>query len=438
VSLQKEVAEGKVTLGREQTELYMHLIHFLKDALTAATSGGRKYHLWMGTLTAIMFIGAYAYSIQLRDGLIVTGMNDHVSWGLYISNFTFLVGLAAAAVMIVMPSYVLKDVDFAKAVLIGEGVAVSALIMCLSFVIADLGGPHRAWHLIPMIGYFNFPKSLLAWDVLVLNGYLALNLSIPLYILYKHYCGRTPDKKHYLPFVYLSVFWAVAIHMVTAFLLAGLPARPFWNSSLLGPRFLASAFSAGPAFMILTLGFIRNHTEYHIQDETFSKLAMIATAAAQINLLMLGSELFKEFYFPTHHSLSAQYLFFGLHGHNALVPWIWTAIFLNVTATLILTLHPLRRKQHLLFPACLLLFVAIWMEKGLGLVIPGFIPSPLGEIVEYMPTWVEICVTFGIWAMGLFVFTVLIRVALPIELGQSRSPLIPKKEGQPQTAAQTS
>ena len=77
---------------------------------------------------------------------------------------------------------------------------------------------------------------------------------------------------------------------------AGLPARPFWNSSLLGPRFLASAFAAGPAFMILALAIIRRFAHYPIQDETLRKLAMITTVAAQVNLIMLISELFKEFY----------------------------------------------------------------------------------------------------------------------------------------------
>ncbi len=400
----------------------MNLYYFMRDALVTATGGGRRYHLWMGTLTLLMLAGLYGYSVQLRDGLAVTGMSDHVSWGLYISNFTFLVGLAAAAVMIVLPAYVLKDVDFSQAVLIGEGVAVSALVMCLAFVVVDLGSPHRFWHLIPGIGFFNFPSSLLAWDVIVLNGYLVLNLCIPFYILFSRYCNRLPRKRLYVPFVYLSVFWAVGIHMVTAFLLAGLPARPFWNSSLLGPRFLASAFAAGPAFMILLLQFIRANSPYAIRDETIAKLAMITTVAAQINLIMLGSELFKEFYRHTHHSQSAYYLFFGLDGHHALRPWIWTAIILNITATGILTLHRLRNSRFWLRPACLMLFVAIWIEKGFGLVIPGFIPSPLGEIVEYTPTWIEMVVTLGIWAMGLFVLTVLIRVAIPIELGSVRSP----------------
>lgn len=402
----------------------MHLKPFLLSALNSATTGGRRYHVWMGSLTLIMLVGAYAYSVQLRHGLGVTGMNDHVSWGLYISNFTFLVGLAAAALMLVLPAYILEDIDFSHAVLMAEAVAVAALVMCLSFVVVDIGNPLGAWHLIPGIGYLNWPRSLLAWDVVVLNGYLTLNLVIPFYILYSHYAGRTPDKHKYLPWMYIAVMWAVSIHLVTAFLLAGLPARPFWNTALLGPRFLASAFTAGPAFVIVLLWFIRRETKYDIADGAFSKLALITTVAAQINLVMLISELFYKFYWPTHHGINAKYLFFGLGKHHALVPWIWTAIALNVLATLALMIHPLRRNPHWLMPACATLFVGIWVEKGIGLVIPGFIPSPLGEIVEYTPTWVELCVTAGVWALGLFVLTVLVRVALPIELGEARSPYL--------------
>ncbi|HET9385796.1 MAG TPA: NrfD/PsrC family molybdoenzyme membrane anchor subunit [Gemmatimonadales bacterium] len=402
----------------------MHLKPFLLSALSSATSGGRRYHVWMGCLTLIILVGAYAYSVQLRYGLGVTGMSDHVSWGLYISNFTFLVGLAAAAVILVLPAYILEDVDFSHAVLMAEAVAVAALIMCLSFVVVDLGNPLASWHLMPGIGRLNWPRSLLAWDVIVLNGYLALNLIIPFYILYSHYAGRTPDKKKYLPWMYVAVMWAVSIHLVTAFLLAGLPARPFWNTALLGPRFLASAFTAGPAFVIVLLWFIRRETNYDIADGTFAKLALVTTVAAQVNLVMLVSELFYKFYWPTEHAINARYLFLGLDEHHALVPWIWTAIALNVLATVALMIHPLRRNPRWLMPACATLFVGIWIEKGIGLVIPGFIPSPLGEIVEYTPTWVELCVTAGIWALGLFVLTVLVRVALPIELGEARSPYL--------------
>jgi molybdopterin-containing oxidoreductase family membrane subunit len=399
------------------------------SALKSATNGGWRYHVWMGTLTLIILVGSYAYSVQWRYGLSVTGMNDHVSWGLYISNFTFLVGMAAAAMMLVLPAYILHDIDFSRAVLIAEAVAVAALVMALSFVVVDLGNPEGSWHLVPGIGYLNWPRSLLSWDVIVLNGYLVLNLAIPLYILYSHYAGRSPAKNKYLPWMYISAMWAVSIHLVTAFLLAGLPSRPFWNSALLGPRFLASAFTAGPAFVILLLHFIRRTTRYEIAEGAFSKLALVTVAAAQVNIVMLISELFYKFYSPTSHSVNARYLFFGLEEHHALVPWIWIGIGLNLVATAVLMIHPLRHNPRWLMPACATLFVGIWIEKGIGLVIPGFIPSPLGEIVEYTPTWVELCVTAGIWALGLFVLTILVRVALPIELGDVRSPYLEASPG---------
>lgn len=390
------------------------------DSLDTTTKGSVKYHLWMGFLTLVMLIGMYCYSIQLDQGLSVTGMSDRVSWGLYISNFTFLVGVAAAAVMLVMPTYVLKDIDFKQAVLIGEGLAVAALIMCLAFVVADMGGPSVLWHMLPGIGVFNFPNSMLTWDVIVLNGYLFINISIPFYILFRHYQGKEAKKSVYVPGAVLSVFWAVGIHLVTAFLYQGLQARPFWNNALLGPRFLASAFAAGPALIILVLAVIRSFTAFKIEDKTIKKIAMIVTVAAQINLIMLVSELFKEFYAPTHHSESAYYLFFGLHGKNALLPWIWTAIPLNVLATVLLTFGKLRNKPKVLYFCCFILFVAIWIEKGFGLIVPGFIPGPYGKIVEYLPTSIEIGVTIGIWALGAFVFTILAKTAIGIELGKLR------------------
>lgn len=392
----------------------------VRDSLDITTKGTLKYHLWMGSLTLLIVIGLYCYSIQIEEGMAVTGLHDKVSWGLYISNFTFLVGVAAAAVMLVMPTYVLKDMDFKQAVLIGEGLAVSALIMCLAFVIVDMGGPGVLWHMIPGIGVFNFPSSMLAWDVIVLNGYLFINITIPFYILFQHYQNKEAKSKIYVPGALLSVFWAVGIHLITAFLYQGLQSRPFWNNALLGPRFLASAFAAGPALIILVLAVIRSNTVFRIEDKTIKKIGLIVTIAAQINLIMLISELFKEFYAPTHHSESAYYLYFGLHGKNALMPWIWTAIPLNVLATVILTIHQFRNNFKMLYIACGMLFIAIWIEKGFGLIVPGFIPEPYGKIEEYTPTAIEILVTIGIWALGAFVFTILARTAIAIETGALR------------------
>ncbi|MFS4491643.1 sulfate reduction electron transfer complex DsrMKJOP subunit DsrP [Maribacter sp. 2308TA10-17] len=401
-------------------ETFRAFISMVKDSLGYLTHGSRAYHVWMFFLTLIMLIGMYFYSIQLDEGLSATGMTDRVSWGLYISNFTFLVGVAAAAVMLVMPTYVLHDIDFKQAVLIGEGLAVAALVMCLAFVVADMGGPSVLWHMFPGIGVFNFPSSMLAWDVIALNGYLFINISIPLYILFRHYQGKEAKARVYIPGAILSVLWAVGIHLVTAFLYQGLQAKPFWNNALLGPRFLASAFAAGPALIILVLAAIRKFSEFKIEDKTIKKIALIVTVAAQINLIMLVSELFKEFYAPTHHSESAYYLFFGLDGKTALLPWIWTAIPLNVLATVMLTFHKLRNNLNVLYVCCFMLFVAIWIEKGFGLIVPGFIPGPYGKIAEYTPTWVEIWVSLGIWAMGAFIFTMLAKTSIGIELGKLR------------------
>ncbi len=391
------------------------MISFLTDAIRWNLSGGIGYQIFLCALAVFMLLGVYAYFVQAKLGLSVTGMSDIVSWGFYISNFTFLVGVAAAAVMLILPAYLFKDKHFHDVVIIGEGVAVGALIMAMFFVFVDLGGPLRAWHLMPVIGLFNWPSSLLAWDVLVLNGYLALNLFVPFYILYCKYNNEQPDERKYRPFVFLSIVWAFGIHLVTAFLYEGLPARPFWNNPLMGPRFLASAFAAGPALITVVLVIIDTATTYKIKEETFNKLRRIIVVAAIINLIMLFSEIFKDFYFPTHHSLSATYLFFGLKGHNALVPWIWTAIGLNLVGTLTMALTFGRNNPKLLLPACILLFTGIWIEKGIGLIVPGLIPSPLGEVVDYSPTWVEISVTLGILALGIFIVNMLIRPALIIQ-----------------------
>lgn len=393
---------------------------FFNDALREATQGSTGYHAWMGLLTFFMCCGAWAYSVQLRDGLVVTGLHDHVSWGFYISNFTFLVGVAAAAVILVMPTYVLKDHDFHSAVLIGEAMAVAALVMAIAFVVVDVGGPARLWHLLPIVGTMNFPRSLLAWDILVLNGYLALNIGVPFYLLYSHWQGREANKRLYVPVVLLSIAWAVSLHLVTAFLYAGLPARPFWNSSLLGPRFLATAFTAGPALMILVLTLIRRFGGYPVAPSTIRKLSVVVTVAGQICVVMTISELFVEFYRNTHHGMSARYLFFGIGEKRALVPWIWSSIALTVTATGLLSLHRLRAKAGVLYLACVMLFFGILIEKGIGTIIPGFIPEPWGKIHEYAPTWVELVVALGVWALGAFVFTVLAKVAIPIEMGLLR------------------
>ena len=379
--------------------------------------GGWRYFAWTLLLALLSLIGLNAYCKQFVHGLITTGMTDQVSWGLYIANFTFLVGMAAAAVMLVIPVYVYKEETLHDVVIFGELLAIAAIIMCLLFVTVDLGRPERFWHMVPLIGKLNWPGSMLSWDVIVLNGYLALNVYICAYLVYMKYLGREPVKMLYLPFVFAAIVWAISIHTVTAFLYVGLGGRPFWNSAIIAPRFLASAFTSGPGFIILTLQIIRRFTDYHVPDTALLRLRSIIQVSMILNVFLFVCEVFKEFYTDTQHVASAKYLFFGLHGHQGLVPWIWTALALNLTALFLLIL-PVSRSLKYLNLACVLAIGGIWIEKGMGLVIPAFIPTQLGEIVEYLPTLNETLICIGIWAFGLLLYTLFLKMTIPVLKGR--------------------
>ncbi len=390
-------------------------LRFLWRCFRISFVGDWRYHTWMLFLTIVCLFGLNAYARQLVDGLVTTGMTDQVSWGMYIANFTFLVGIAAAAVMLVIPVYVYRNKDLHDLVIFGELLAVAVIVMCIMFVTVDLGRPDRAHHLFLR---FNFPLSMLTWDVIVLNGYLLINLHICGYLIYCAYRRREPRKALFVvPFVFVAIVWAVSIHTVTAFLYVGLGGRPFWNNAIIVPRFLASAFSAGPALIILTLQVINRFTAYHVPRNALLLLRQIVLVALTINVFLLISELFTEFYAGSAHIASTRYLYFGLDGYHALVPWIWTSLTMSMTALVILYL-PLARRPRYLNIACVLLFVGIWIEKGMGLIVPAFIPSPLGEMVEYTPTINEGLVCLGIWAFGLLLYTIFVRITVPVLAGE--------------------
>jgi molybdopterin-containing oxidoreductase family membrane subunit len=328
--------------------------------------------------------------------------------------------MAAAAVMLVIPAYVYHDHALHEVVMLGELLAVAVLTMCLAFVMVDIGRPDRFWHLIPGIGRFNWPASMLSWDVIVLNGYLALNLYITTYLLYAKFRGREPNRKMYLPFVFLSIGWAISIHTVTAFLYSGMGARSHWNAAILAPRFLVSAFAAGPSLMIIALSEVRDRMKFPVKDAALNRLRQIVAITMLINLFFFFSEIFTELYSFKEHAASMRYLLFGLEGHHKLVPYIWTAIALDVFAAAVFVTPRLYRNPMVLRAGCAAAIVGVWVEKGMGLVIPGFVPTPLGEIVEYGPSFTEFCVSAAIWAMGALIYTLLLKAAVPIELGTLR------------------
>lgn len=406
----------------------MTFAYFLRDCLRELVRGPLGYWLWVGFLLALIGLGVWFYGRQLAEGLVVTNMTNQVSWGFYMANFTFLVGVAAAAVMLVIPAYVFDRRDIRTVVLMGDTMAIAAVTMAILFAVADLGRPDRIWHIIPGIGRFNFPQSMLAWDLVVLSGYLLLNLGISFYIVFCHYRARDPQLKYYFPFVIIAIIWAISIHTVTAFLYSANSGRAYWHNALLAPRFIASAFCSGPALMIIGLQIIKKVTRYPIPRSVIDHLALVMTVSLQITLFFVLAELFTDFYNEGEHAASARYLYFGLDGHGMLVPWIWTALALLGVATVIGSIHPLRRHWLTLNIACVLTVVGVWIEKGMGLVISGFVPTPIGEIYEYAPSLVEIAVSLGIWGIGLLLFTLLAKAAVPIECGTLRAPRVSKAE----------
>jgi Ni/Fe-hydrogenase subunit HybB-like protein len=397
-------------------------IEFVKGCVRQVLSGGRAYRAWVAFLLAAIAVGATAYVHQARSGLLATNMRDDVSWAFYIGNFTFLVGVAAAAVLLVIPAYVYGWKPLKEVVVLGELLAISALVMCLLFILVDMGRPDRFLHVMPLLGTPNFPSSLLTWDALVLNTYLVLNLVLVLYLLFKTYRGEHYDRRVFLPLVLLSIPVSISTHTVTAFLYNGMAARPYWNASILAPRFIASAFCSGPAVMLILFQVLRKAFRFEIKDEAIFKLAELMAYAMFLNLFMLGAELFKEYYSATEHLLFTKYLWSGIGPHRALVPYAWLSLACSVTAFVLFLIPRTRRNFVTLNAGCLLIWAGVYIEKGMGLIIPGFTPSTLGQIYEYTPTATEWGIAIGVFGIGFLVFTVLVKIAVPILVGTFRAP----------------
>jgi molybdopterin-containing oxidoreductase family membrane subunit len=379
--------------------------------LEKALTGSNRYWGWIAVLLAFMAAGALSYVQQYNYGLGLTGMSRDVSWGVYIAQFTFLVGVAASGVMVVLPYYLHNYKTFAKITILGEFLAVASVAMCLMFILADLGQPLRALNVL----LHPTPNSILFWDMIVLNVYLFLNIFVGWVVLTAEKKDVAPPK-WIKPFIYISIPWAVSIHTVTAFLYAGLPGRHFWLTAILAPRFLASAFAGGPALLILLCLIIKRVTKFDAGQEAIQKLVTIVTYAALINVFFVLLEFFTAYYsnIPGHmHTLD--YLFFGLHGQGQLVPWMRVSTLFGIIAIVMFLVPATRKREDTLAIACVLLFFSLWIDKGIGLVIGGFVPSPLEEITAYHPSFQEIMITLGVWAAGFFILTVLYKIALGVK-----------------------
>jgi len=379
--------------------------------LEYAIKGDKKYYGWIAFLLGLIGVGFGFYLWQLKFGLGITGLSRDVSWGFYIAQLTYMVGVAAGGVMVVIPYYLHDYKAFGRITVLGEFLAIASLIVCMLSVVVDLGQPMRVLNVI----LHPSPRSMLFYDMIVLNGYLLLNLVVGWNVLQAERNGT-----HYpmwvTPLIYLSIPFAISIHTVTAFLYCGLPGRGFWLTAILAPRFLASAFAAGPALLILLSLIIRRVSNFDPGREQIQTLAKIITYALIANLFFFGCEIFVAFYsgIPEHMD-HIKYLFVGIHGHGVLVPWMWSSMALMVLALILLIPPITRQNEGVLAVACIMLFIGAWIDKGLGLISAGFVPNPLHEVNEYFPTFPEVMITIGVYAIGALVLTILYKITIGVK-----------------------
>jgi len=378
--------------------------------LEKALTGNRQYGLWVAALLALAGLGFFFYLRQLDYGLGLTGMSRDVSWGLYVAQFTFLVGIAASAVMLVLPYYLHDYKAFGKITILGEFLAVAAVIMCVTFIFVDLGQPSRVMNVL----LHPSPTSILFWDMIVLNGYLLINIVTGWTVLQ---CDRKgiPPPAWVKPLIYLSIPWAISIHTVTAFIYAGLPGRGFWLTAIMAPRFLASAFASGPALLILFCLVLKRFTGFDAGRKAIGAMATIVTYALATSIFFVLVEIFTVFYSQVpEHVEHYRFLFAGLHGYDTIAHWMTVSALCALAALLLLIYPETRQKDPLLAMACIGVFLSLWIEKGLGLIVTGFVPSPLEKVTRYAPTGPEIAITLGVWAVGFLIITILYKIFISV------------------------
>ena len=379
--------------------------------LDKALKGSEAYWSWIVLLLLLMGMGFGFYMVQWFKGLGVTGMSRDVSWGFYIGQLTYFVGVAASGVMVVLPCYLHDYKAFGRITILGEFLAVAAIIICGLFVMVDLGKLTRMANIM----MYPRPNSILFWDMIVLNTYMLLNLVIGWNVLAAERKG-IHYQKWVKVLIYISIPWAFSIHTVTAFLYSGLPGRHYWLTAIMAARFLSSAFCAGPAILVLLCLIVRKATKFDPGKQQIRTLGSIIAYAMIINVFFFLLEIFTSFYsgIPGHQE-TIIYLFSGLEGHAKLVPWMWTAAVFAFIALLLLIVPATRRRETTLMVACISVIISTWIDKGFGLIVGGFIPDPFGKVFEYYPTRTEMGISTGVFAVGFFVLTVLYKIAISVK-----------------------
>jgi molybdopterin-containing oxidoreductase family membrane subunit len=397
----------------------------------------RNFNIWMGFLTAALLVCLYAYSLQLRKGLSVTGLGDIVSWGMYIATFVFfvatsLVGMLISSVLGLIGYKWIKPISR-----IAEIIAVAFAALAGVVIVSDMGRPER----LSYVFRFGRVQSPIVWDITVVTTYLTISLLlyfiplIPDLAISKGRIGHTPK---FLQKTYevLSLKWthssaqfrllfksirilliliipnAFAIHTVTSWLFAVNP-RAGWNSTIFGPYFISGAFVVGVAAVIILMYIVRVTMDMskYLTDDHFDKIGKVMVI---VSLLYLYFNI-NEFLVPGYKMEKVDALHLNDLFAGKFAPTFWFAQIGGILLPIIALLFRKMRKPLPMLIIGVIVFIASWFKRLIIVVPPladPYLPKQNYPVqwLTYKPTLIETLITTASFILALMIISVLVKL----------------------------
>jgi molybdopterin-containing oxidoreductase family membrane subunit len=419
------------------SEKYREKLNSISSDVLKNVGISKGFLIWMGILFAAFAACIYAYTVQLKTGLGVTGLRDVTSWGMYIANFVFFVATSLVG-MLISCVLGLSGANWVKPISrIAEIIAVAFAAVAGLVIISDMGRPDR----LPYVFLFGRVQSPILWDVSVVTTYFVLSLLLWLFPMIPDLAvakGKLSGQPVFLSKAYelLSFRWthheaqykilgqavrillilviptAFAIHTVTSWLFAVTP-RAGWDSTIFGPYFISGAFVSGTAAVIIAMYFFRNSYKLknYLTDSHFDKTGKIFILVSILYIYFNINEFLVPGYkLKTADAIHLRELFTGEH---ALLFWGVQLLGL-VIPVLLMLFRRIRRPLPMLFISIVML-TAAWLKRYIIVVPPQSHPYlPVQNVpvewVVYKPTLIESLVTLASILLVMIIISLLSKL----------------------------
>ena len=422
------------------------------NLLRSLTQTTWKFYLWVGILVTVTLWGLYAYVTQLRQGLIVTGLRDQISWGIYIINFVFFISISIAGTLISAVLRLTQSGWRRPITRMAEAITLVALMVAAPLIVIDLGRPDR---ILNMFLYGRIQSTLL-WDFLAVSTYLVgclIYFYLPLvpdlatlaarpelsawhrrlYRVLSSGWRGSPNQVHLLEksisiMAVVLLPLAVATHSVLAWIFS-MSLRPGWDSSLFGPYFVVGAIYAGCACVILSMYVLRRvlHLEDYLESSHFRNLGLLLlTFASLYTYFNLSEYLTMGYKLESTEKVLFQSL---LWGEDAPLFWSVHILLVIVPIFLLGTVLLWKRYKQFVIPgvafASAMVVIGAWGKRYL-IVVPTlqnpFLPAQgvPWEWTHYRPTWIEWAITAGAFAGFLLIYTFLTKLFPMVSIWETR------------------